>query len=216
MFTGIIKKISTIQKIEKRGGNIFLSIKTPAGWQIFVGQSLSINGVCSTVKVVGHGQFQVEYMPETLKKTTASLFKISDMVNLEMSLKLNDFVDGHLVQGHIDGIGKIMEVKKAGWEHFISTPPNPSPQLRGGKNLNLSIVLKISAPKQLMKFIAPKGSIAVDGISLTVVDVGKNWFTVSLVSYTLENTNLGKIKRGDRVNLETDVIAKYIGASTRK
>lgn len=127
-------------------------------------------------------------MPETIKKTTVSFFKKGDLVNLEQSLKLSDFVDGHLVQGHIDGRGQIQEVKKDG----------------------LSVLLKISAPLALMKFIATKGSVAIDGISLTVVDVGKDWFSVSLVSYTLENTNLGKIKKGDKVNIETDVIAKYI------
>ncbi len=193
MFTGIIKKTSVIQKVGKKSGNIFLSIKIPAGWKVFLGQSLAINGVCSTVKKISRGYFEVEYMPETIKKTTASFLREGDLVNLERSLKLNDFVDGHLVQGHVDGIGKIAEIKKAG----------------------LSVLLKISVAKKLMRFIAPKGSVAIDGISLTVVDIGKNWLSVSLVRYNLENTNLGKIKKGDRVNIETDVLAKYLARLVR-
>ncbi len=188
MFTGIIKKTARIKAIEKKGGCLFFDIAKPAGWKIFLGQSLAINGVCSTVKSVSRNNFKVEYMPETIKRTTAGFLKISDKVNLERSLKLNDLVDGHLVQGHIDVVGEIIGRQSAGD----------------------SIILKIKLSTEFMKFIASKGSAAVDGISLTVVDVGKDWFTVSLVSYTLENTNLDLIKSGDKVNIETDVIAKYL------
>ncbi len=188
MFTGIIKKLSTVENIARKKGSLFVAINIPGGWKVWQGESISINGVCSTVKNLNKKNFEVEYMPETIKKTTAGNFKKDTIVNLEKSLKLNDLVDGHLVQGHVDTTGEIMDIKKLG----------------------NSWILKIKFPKKFSKFIAEKGSIAVDGISLTVVDTGKNWFTVSLVSYTLENTNLGKIKAGDEVNIETDILAKYL------
>lgn len=188
MFSGIVEKLSRIEKITKKG-ELFIYIKTPKKWKVEKGESISINGVCSTVKNVYQKSFVVEYMPETLRKTTAGSFRKNTLVNMEKSLKVNDFLGGHIVQGHIDATGTVIGIAKE----------------------ENSVVLKIQAPRKLMKFIANKGSVAVDGISLTVVDAGYNWFTVSLVSFTLENTNLGKIKRGGKVNLEVDIIAKYLG-----
>jgi riboflavin synthase len=188
MFTGIIKKLSTVESISKINGSLFITVKIPKGWKIWEGESIAINGVCSTVKKMDKKNFTVEYMPETIKKTTVENFKKSTPVNLEKSLKLGDLVDGHLVQGHVDTTGEVAEVLK----------------------VKKSKVLKIKLPEQFMKFIAEKGSVAIDGISLTVVDTGRNWFTVSLVSYTLDNTNLGSIKVGRELNIETDVLAKYV------
>lgn len=188
MFTGIIKKTSTVEEIFYKKGSLFIVIKIPHGWKIWQGESISINGVCSTVKETKNKNFIVEYMPETIKKTTAAGFKKGLIINLEKSLKLSDLLDGHLVQGHVDTRGKIIEIKKA----------------------KESKVMKIRLPKKFMKFIPEKGSVAVDGISLTIVDSKKDWLSVSLVSFTLENTNLGKSQVGDVVNIETDVIAKYI------
>jgi len=211
MFTGIIKKLSHVEKVSWQKGSLFIEIKIPKGWKIKIGESISVNGVCSTVKKVGEKSFTVEYMPETLKKTTVGDFEKGTEINLEKSLRAGDLLGGHLVQGHVDCVGKIIEIKK----------------------IKESKVLKIQVPRQFMKFLAPKGSVAVDGISLTIVDSKKDWlvphhnfgrnknpknntrkfgagFTVSLVSYTLENTNLGKIKVGEKVNIETDAIAKYI------
>ncbi len=188
MFTGIIKKVSQVEKVKKEKGNLFVWVKTPKGWTVSLGESISINGVCSTVKDKSKNNFLVEYMPETIKKTIAGNFKKGTIVNLEKSLKLNDLLDGHLVQGHIDGRGRIKEIKKVGQ----------------------SEVMEISASQRIMPLIASKGSVGIDGISLTVVDVGKDWFSVSLVDYTLKNTNLGKLRKGEEVNIETDVLAKYI------
>jgi riboflavin synthase len=188
MFTGIIKKESRIVKVQNQKGSLYISIQTPTGWKIGLGDSISINGVCSTVKEMDKKSFVVEYMPETVKKTTVRSYKKGLAVNLEKSLKMSDLLDGHLVQGHVDCRGKIIEIKK----------------------IKESKVMKISVPQKFMKLIASKGSVAVDGISLTVVETGRDWFTISLVSYTLENTNLGHVKTGDEVNIETDVIAKYI------
>ena len=188
MFTGIIKKVSFVDKVFQKNGSLFLEIKNPKNWKVWEGESIAINGICSTVKKKNAKVFQVEYMPETIKKTTAGKWKAGSLVNLEKSLTLGDLVDGHLVQGHIDTTGEIEIIKKA----------------------KESKVIKIKIPRKFMKLVANKGSIAVDGISLTVVDTGLDWFSISLVSYTLENTNLGKIKVGDRVNIETDVLAKYV------
>ncbi|MDP1845682.1 MAG: riboflavin synthase [Candidatus Moranbacteria bacterium] len=188
MFTGIIKKLSKAEKVTWQKGSLFVEIKIPKGWKVKLGESISVNGVCSTVKKVSKNNFTVEYMPETVEKTTVGDYKKGTELNLERSLRMNDLLDGHLVQGHVDTTGKIVEIK----------------------NAKQSKIIKIQVPKVFMKFLAPKGSVSVDGISLTIVDSKKDWFTVSLVSYTLENTNLGKIKVGAKVNIETDAIAKYI------
>ena len=188
MFTGIIKKVSKVEKISLKKGSLFVEVIKPGGWKIKLGESISINGVCSTVRKLAGKNFEVEYMPETIKKTTVGNFKKNTLVNLEKSLKISDLLDGHMVQGHIDTRGKIREIKK----------------------VKESKVIKVQVPKIFMKYIAPKGSVSIDGISLTVVNVGANWFSVSLVSYTIENTNMHAYKKGDGVNIETDVLAKYI------
>ena len=188
MFTGIIKKLSSVENVSSDNGSLFVTIRIPKNWKVWKGESIAINGVCSTVKSLTKKDFTVEYMPETIKKTTVENFKKGGPVNLEKSLRMNDLLDGHLVQGHIDTTGRILEIKK----------------VRGSK------VIKIKIPVSFMKFVADKGSITVDGTSLTVVKTGKDWFTISLVSYTLENTNLGTVEVGDKVNVETDVLAKYI------
>jgi len=177
-----------VQKVSWQKGSLFVEVKIPTGWKIKVGESISVNGICSTVNKFGKKSFTVEYMPETVQKTTVGFFKKGTEVNLERSLRVGDLMDGHIVQGHVDTTGKIAKIKK----------------------VKQSKEMKIQVPKEFMKFIAPKGSVSVDGISLTIVNTGKDWFSVSLVSYTLENTNLGKIKAGEKVNIETDAIAKYI------
>lgn len=188
MFTGIIKKLSTVEKISQKNDSLFVSIKIPKGWKVWKGESIAINGVCSTIKNLDKNTFTVEYMPETIKKTTVESFQNGVEVNLEKSMKINDLLDGHIVQGHVDTRGKVINIKK----------------------IKESKILKIKIPKKFMKFIAEKGSVSVDGISLTVVDTEKDCFSVSLVSYTLDNTNLSKIKLGDSVNIETDILAKYL------
>jgi riboflavin synthase len=188
MFTGIIKKVSKVEKITWQNGSLFVEINIPKEWKVKPGESIAVNGVCSTVNKVNKGSFVVEYMSETTSKTTVSRFRKGTEVNLERSLRLGDLMDGHIVQGHVDCMGKITEIKK----------------------VKQSKVMKIQVPKEFTKFLAPKGSVSVDGISLTIVNAKKDWFTISLVSYTLENTNLVKIRVGEKVNIETDAIAKYI------
>lgn len=188
MFTGIIKKLSSVENVFYKKDSLFVSIKIPVGWKVWLGESIAINGVCSTVKEMENKNFIVEYMPETISKTTVGGFGKGTIVNLEKSMRMNDLLDGHIVQGHVDTRGEIIGIKK----------------IKGSK------VMKIKVPAKFMKFMPDKGSVAVDGISLTIVEARKKWFTVSLVSFTLENTNLCKSEAGDPVNIETDVLAKYL------
>ncbi len=194
MFTGIIKKTSAVEDIQNKNGSIFASIKKETDWPVELGQSIAINGVCSTVKSFTKNNFVVEWMPETIKKTSVDSFKTGTMVNLETSLNLSTMLDGHIVQGHVDTVGKVVEIKP----------------------VKDSQIIKIKLPAKFMKFIVDKGSIAVDGISLTVVDTGKDWFMMSLVSYTITHTNFQHTKKGDLVNIETDVLAKYLAKLMKK
>lgn len=180
--------MSEVKKISWQKGSFFVDIKIPKGWKVKTGESISVNGVCSTVKRISGNNFVVEYMPETVKKTTVGSWKKDTEINLERSLRVGDLMDGHIVQGHVDCVGRIIEIKK----------------------VKQSKVMKIQVPKKFMRFIVSKGSIVVNGISLTIVNTRKNWFSVSLVSYTLKNTNLERIKVGEKVNIEVDVIAKYL------
>ncbi len=188
MFTGIIRKVSKVYNVYRVKGSLFVEIEIPKGWRIKIGESISVNGVCSTVKSLSKGVFVVEYMPETIKKTTVGDYRKGAEVNLERSLRVGDLMDGHIIQGHVDYVGKIIEIKK----------------------VKQSVVMKIRVPEEFIKFLAPKGSVSIDGISLTIVDQKKDWFSVSLVCYTLENTNLKKMKAGKKVNIEVDTLAKYI------
>ena len=140
------------------------------------------------------GSFLVEWMPETIKKTSVSSFKKGTLVNLETCVSLNTLLDGHIVQGHVDTVGKIVEIKP----------------------LKDSKIIKVKIPAKFMKLVVEKGSIAIDGISLTVVDTGRDWFTVSLVSYTVAHTNFQERKTGDLVNIETDILAKYMAKLMKK
>lgn len=192
MFTGIIQATAVVKKTARKGASLFLTIQKPTGWKIRAGDSLCTNGACLTVSKVSKDTFQTDLMPETLQKTVFGK-QVPKKVNLEPSLRPSDRIGGHLVFGHVDAIGKIESVKKHG-------PAR---------------IFKITFPKKFSNLVAEKGSIAVDGISLTVIDVRKNWFTVSLVDYTLQHTTLGDKQVGDLVNLEFDVIAKYLARMVR-
>ena len=187
MFSGIVQTISKIQKKHTENGCLFLTIEKPTGWNIKPGNSICSDGVCLTVKKVGKTNYTTELMPETLDKTYFDKVDYKN-INLEPSLKLNDLLDGHLVTGHVDAIGKIIKITSRG----------------------NSKIYKIEFPKKFSKYVAEKASIAVDGISLTVVDVGDEWFTVSLVDYTLDHTTIGIKKINDLVHLEFDILAKYL------
>ncbi|MFH0819254.1 MAG: riboflavin synthase [Patescibacteria group bacterium] len=191
MFSGIIKWIARVNEINQETDGILVTIKKPKLLQCRIGDSICINGVCSTVEKVNAKQFSVHYMPETLKLTTFAKLTSNDKVNLEDSLKLNDILSGHLVTGHVDCMGKI-------------------------KKICLSpLMFVIAYPEKFSKFIIEKGSICTNGISLTCYNVKNNNFTVSLIPHTFKNTNLHFLKVGDNVNLEFDIIGKYVKKNTR-
>lgn len=187
MFSGIIKATAKVKRADKKSGSLFLRIEKPKGWQIKVGDSIATDGACLTVSKVNRTEYRTELMPETLSKTSFGK-QIPSKVNLELSLRLSDVINGHLVLGHVDSIGRIEKIKRLGSAKIYT----------------------INFPSEFAKLVAKKGSIAIDGVSLTVVDVGKNWFSVSLVDYTIRHTTLGSKRTGDLVNLEFDVIAKYL------
>jgi riboflavin synthase len=147
-----------------------------------VGDSIAVNGCCLTVTDVGDGWYAANAVAETLSRTNLGTLAAGDRVNLERPLRLADRLGGHLVQGHVDAAGEVLE---------------PAPDLR------------VRAPRELLKYIVEKGSITVDGCSLTVVEVGNDWFSVAVIPHTAEVTTLGIRAAGDRVNLEVDVMAKY-------
>jgi len=186
MFTGIIKKTSKVEKVKSVNGGFFVDVFNNLG-KIKIGESISINGVCSTVKKNGKN-ISFEYMPETLRLTNLGLLKKGNTVNLERSMCLGDRLSGHIVLGHIDGKGKILSIKKEG----------------NSKIFDIKVL-----DKKFMKFLVYKGSIAVEGISLTVAKVFKDSFIVKILPYTLEHTNLKFKNKGDKVNLEFDILAKY-------
>lgn len=186
MFTGIIKKTSKIQNTKSTNSGFSVEIFNNLG-KIKLGESISINGVCSTVKRTG-GKISFDYMPETLKLSNLGFLKKGDTVNIEQSMVLGDRLDGHMVLGHIDEKAEILSVKKEG----------------------NSQVFEIKIPnKKYKNFLVYKGSVAVEGISLTVAKVLRNSFIVKIIPYTFENTNLKYKEKGDFINLEFDILAKY-------
>lgn len=191
MFTGIIQKTAPILSVTHEGECLRVRIKKPLGWKLALGQSIALDGVCSTVISHKPTFFEVDYMPETLAKTTVKMFQKNQIVNLEQSLTLKDFVDGGLVQGHVDACGIVKKIKKNG----------------------KTAILHITIPEALKKYIAPQGAVTVSGVNLTVVRRVKNTFAVALIPYTLTQTNLGLLKKGDQVNVEVDVLARYVVAA---
>lgn len=188
MFTGLIEELGTVKNIQFVNQGSKITFLASLSEFLKVGDSVSVNGVCLTVTHCTQNIFTVEVMGETLSRTNLVLLTPNQKVNLERALLLKDRIAGHLVSGHVDEIGTI--IKK------IST--------------GLSMVTEISASGNLLSMVVSKGSITVDGISLTVVEVKDSSFSVHLISHTLENTTLGFKGVGSKVNLESDILAKYV------
>jgi riboflavin synthase len=188
MFTGIIQSIGVIKKIESLKKDVQISIVYDPKKinDINLGDSISINGICLTVQKKQKNQFIFHVSQETLNRTIA--FKENAKVNLESSLLYNGKVGGHFVTGHIDGIGKISEIK-----------------------INSQCwIIEIKPPKKLLKFIAEKGSVSINGVSLTVNSVKDDKFKVNIIPFTLKETNLGALVKGSEINIEIDLIARYL------
>jgi len=189
IFTGIIEEKGTINRIDKGIQSSRIEIKARTVLEgTKIGDSIAINGVCLTVTSLGDHHFTADIMAETLAKTNLGQMNSGQPVNLERALRLSDRLGGHLVQGHVDGQGIIAEQKK----------------------MDIATILRIKAEQDLLAYIVKKGSIAIDGISLTVADLLADSFTVSLIPHTFANTTLGYKKPGDSVNLETDIIGRYV------
>lgn len=188
MFTGIITDVGRIAALEK-AGDLRARIETSydvAG--IDLGASIASDGVCLTVVTLGDGWYEVDISAETVSKTNLGDWQVGHAVNLERALKVGDELGGHIVSGHVDGVAEIVEMHSEGDSTRVS----------------------FKAPSELAKFIAPKGSVALNGTSLTVNEVNGDTFGVNLISHTKEVTNWGAAKVGDRINLEIDTLARYV------
>jgi riboflavin synthase len=182
MFTGIVGHMGIVQKAGTR-----LAVQTPLAAELARGDSIAVNGVCLTAVDIAADRFEADVMEETLVRSSLGRLQAGDRVNLELALRVGDRLGGHFVQGHVDATGRIETIEQR--DH--------------------SRVVRIGAPPDLMRYVVEKGSIAVDGVSLTVVEVDAKGFSVSLIPETLERTTLGSAAEGDPVNLEVDMLAKY-------
>ena len=185
MFTGIVEEVGKVT-LAPRGKLVIAASQVLQG--IELGGSIAVNGVCLTITDIGANSFSVDIMPETLKRTNLGLLRAGDEVNLERPLALEGELGGHLVQGHIDDTGRVTSIIPDGG----------------------AMIIRFEASPQVMRYVVEKGYIAVDGVSLTVVAKDTTSFQVSVVEYTQEHTTLGKQQAGNLVNLEVDIIAKYV------
>ena len=185
MFTGIVEEVGIVSKITNNGMTVRASKVLS---DVKLGDSIAVNGTCLTAVNFTNSEFSVDLSPETMRRTSLSQLSDGSRVNLERALLASDRMGGHIVQGHVDATGRITSIKQDGD----------------------SIIFRVRVPKHLDKYIVEKGFVAVDGISLTVVKRGASSFTLAVIPYTLENTNLAVLSEGDRVNLEADILAKYV------
>jgi riboflavin synthase len=188
VFTGIIKTVGTVETIKELDGGKEISIACDFANEIEIDQSISINGVCHTATASDEQNFTVQSVEETLRKTNIGDLKEGDLVNLERSLRPDQLLDGHIVQGHVDATGTIADIEQEGTDWLFT----------------------IEYPKEYSNLIVGRGSIAINGISLTVANDRDHSFTVAIIPYTYEHTNLKAAKVGDTVNLEFDVLGKYV------
>lgn len=189
MFTGIIQEIGIVTGAAQRAGGVVLAVRAPVcAKELRVDDSVAVNGVCQTVVRCTGEVFEVEAVEETLRKTTLGALGQGARVNLELALRVGDRLGGHLVQGHVDCVGEVVSVEKRA----------------------MSWMVRVNFPERFARYLIPVGSVAVDGISLTVASVEGSMFAVSVIPHTLEKTTLVDVAGGRRVNLEFDVIGKYL------
>ena len=185
MFTGIVEEVGVVAKISDNGMTV---LATKVTEDLKLGDSIAVNGTCLTAVSFDRTEFSVDLSPETMRRTSLGQLSVGGPVNLERALLASDRMGGHIVQGHVDGTGRVMSTKRD----------------------RDSTIFRIRVPKRLNRYIVEKGFVAVDGISLTVVKRGASSFTLAVIPYTLANTNLAALSVGDRVNLEADILAKYV------
>ena len=194
MFTGIIEATGRVENIEKEGANILFTMSSPFTKELKIDQSVSHDGCCLTVYDIDNQQYKIAAIHETLEKTNLGNWEIGTEVNLERCVLMNGRLDGHIVQGHVDQTGVVKSIENKNGSHLIT----------------------IEHSEKDGFVTVPQGSIAVNGISLTVAYSGENEFSVAIIPYTWEHTNLKHLSAGDRVNLEFDVIGKYIAKLIRR
>jgi riboflavin synthase len=188
VFTGLIADLGRIEDIERSGDGVRLIVSSSLAGELAEGDSISVNGVCLTATNVQPTAFATDVMNETLRLSSLAEARAGTGVNLELAMRLSDRLGGHMVQGHVDGVGTVRAIAPDGFARR----------------------LEIEAGDEIMRYLVYKGSITVDGVSLTVAGLGDASFTVSLIPETLERTNLGHAEVGTTVNLEVDVLAKYV------
>ena len=189
MFTGIVETQGTVQRIVRRGGGARLEIRVPeVVGELSLGDSVAINGACVTVTELNTVSFACDLVPETVSRTTLGLLQVDETVNVERPMRAQDRFGGHIVQGHVDAVGLVRSRRRVGAQE----------------------ILEITIPFEMSRYLAPQGSVALDGVSLTVVAVDKDRFRVALIPYTVEMTTLGSRTQGSSVNVELDVLSKYV------
>jgi riboflavin synthase len=188
VFTGLVADLGTVSRREANADGVRLRVRSPLAAELREGDSVAVNGVCLTATEVADGEFAADVMHETLRRSSLAQVTGGSSVNLELPLRAHDRLGGHVVQGHVDGVGAVREAVEEGFARVVT----------------------IEAPPELLRYVVEKGSIAVDGVSLTVARVTPDTFDVSLIPETLERTNLCGATPGTPVNLEVDVLAKYV------
>ena len=186
MFTGLVQDLGTVTAVDAGTDGVRLTVGTEL--ELREGDSIAVNGVCLTAAELANGGFRADVMHETLRRSSLARLAAGARVNLELPLRAADRLGGHFVQGHVDGLGTVRDVREEGFARVVTVEADPA----------------------LLRYVVEKGSIAVDGVSLTVAGLGDDWFSVSLIPETLERTILGGAEPGQPVNLEVDVLAKYV------
>ncbi|HVQ58063.1 MAG TPA: riboflavin synthase [Solirubrobacterales bacterium] len=188
MFTGLIEDVGKVATLEAGADGARLRIETSLAAEIGLGDSVAVNGACLTATAVDDGGFETEAMNQTLEVTALSSVEAGGAVNLELAMKAGDRLGGHIVQGHVDGVGEVLAVSDDGFARRV----------------------RVGLPQELLRYVVDKGSITLSGVSLTVAELGESWVEVSLIPETLERTNLRAVEPGSNLNVECDIVAKYV------
>jgi riboflavin synthase len=188
MFTGLVEDIGSVESVEAGAEGARLRIATSLASEIAIGDSIAVNGACLTATAVNTNSFETEAMNQTLTVTALDGLEAGDRVNLELAMKASDRLGGHIVQGHTDGVGEVLAVEDDGFARRV----------------------RIALGPELIRYAIEKGSITLNGVSLTIADLGDSWAEVSLIPETLERTTFGEVAVSDQINVECDVVAKYV------
>jgi riboflavin synthase len=188
VFSGLVADLGQVKKIEGDGDGVRIELQTGLAGDIALGDSIAVNGVCLTATTVGEDSFSADAMKQTLDLTSLGELEPGRPVNLELALRADQRLGGHIVQGHVDGVGEVLSLTEDGF----------------------SLRVRFSVPEQLDNYVVPQGSITLEGVSLTVTTCDRGWAEVALIPETQERTTLGKLTVGQRINVECDVIAKYV------